>query len=146
MLVVVADHRHCQCYATDRLKPPWTNIASLVNPSASVAEHDLGSDAPGRVLNRGSGAHQAYAPPSSIHEEALRKFVRAIADWMAQRTAEEGVVSVALVAEPRLLHEIKQACSPAVRHKVALELPKDLTHATLPDLAERLRIAASERS
>jgi protein required for attachment to host cells len=145
MLVIVADHHRCQCYATDRLKPPWTNIASFVNPSASVAEHDLGNDSPGRVLNRGSGAHQAYAAPSSIHEEALRKFSRAIADWMAHRTGTDCEAAIALVAEPRLLHEIKEACPPAVRHKVALELPKDLTHAALPDLAERLRAAAAER-
>ena len=145
MLVIVADHHRCQCYATDRLKPPWTNVASLVNPSASLSEHELGSDSPGRVLNRGSGAHQAYVPPSTIQEEALRKFSRAIADWVTQQTGAEGAATVALVAEPRLLHEIKQACPPPVRHKVALELPKDLTHATLPDLAERLRAAAAER-
>src|SRR3974390_3126702 len=120
MLVIVADHHRCQCYATDRLKPPWTNVASLVNPSASLAEHELGSDAPGRVLNRGSGAHQAYAPRSSIPEEASRQFSREIGDWMGQWTGEEGAAAVALVAEPRLLHEIKQACSPALRHKVAL--------------------------
>jgi protein required for attachment to host cells len=144
MLVVVADHHRCQCYATDRLKPPWTNVASLINPSASLAEHELGSDAPGRVFNRGSGAHQAYAPHSSIHKEALRKFARAIADWMALWTQEEGA-PVALVAEPRLLNEIKQACPPGVRHQLALELPLDLAHATLPDLAAHLRATAAER-
>jgi protein required for attachment to host cells len=144
MLVVVADHHLCQCYTTDRLKPPWTNIASLVNPSAVVTEHSLGSDAPGRVLNRGSGVHQAYAASSSIHEEALHKFAREIASWMAQQTAKETLAKVALVGEPRLLHAIKQACLPAVRDKISLELPKHLTQATLPDLAERLEAVAAQ--
>lgn len=136
--VVIADQSRAQIFTTASLGEPLENVESLVNTSAHLQQRDLVTDGSGRAMNRAAGIHQSEDAGPSIRETARHRFAHDIAASIARQAEAPDCVGIVLVADPRLLSEIKEECKPPARSKLAGELPKNLMHAEMTELRDRL--------
>jgi protein required for attachment to host cells len=102
-----------------------------------LTNRDLESDRPGRSTSRVNRMRHGMTPSVDSHRLAQIELARAIAaELEAART--QGLQRVVLVAPPRALGDLREACSDGVRGVVVNEVAKDLTHLAIHDLAKRL--------
>jgi protein required for attachment to host cells len=138
ILIVVADQSRAQIYATKSLGADLNDVESLVNTSAHLKERDLVTDGPGSSMNRAGGVHQSYDPGPQARDTARRRFTQEIADSMARQAEAPECAGIVLVADSRLLSEIKDACGHAVLRRIGAQLAKNLMHVEMEDLRARL--------
>jgi protein required for attachment to host cells len=97
---------------------------------------ERGSDRPGRGHESASAARHAVEPRTDPHREAKRDFARHLADRL--EAAAGSYARLLLVAPPAFLGDLREALGDAGRGKLAGTLDKDLTKATLADIAGHL--------
>jgi protein required for attachment to host cells len=143
---LVADRRTIRVFETSGGAAP-SEVAVLRNPAAVRHERDLVSDRPGRVINRASGAHQAYEPKRSAAEHAMQLWLKQVGPSIRELVQSRRSDGLVLVASPRMLPHLRMSLPGGIRKLVAREMPFDLTHASAADLKRRLRpvMAAATR-
>jgi protein required for attachment to host cells len=135
---LVADRRSIRVFeGSGRAGTPW-EVAVLRNPAAGRHERDLISDRPGRVVNRASGARQAYEPKASARQHALQVWLKQIGPSIRELIDSRAGDGVILVAAPRMLANLRSSLPPSIRRRVAGEMPLDLAHASVASLKKRL--------
>jgi protein required for attachment to host cells len=102
----------------------------------------------------GAGGQQTadFAPKASEHKGALhghgettakaqdeRHLAHAVAHALEHGLVDNAFGSLALVAPPKLLGELRENLSRGLQAKVVAELNKEYAHLTIEDLATRLR-------
>jgi protein required for attachment to host cells len=138
---LVADARSIRVFEASGRSGAPAEVAVLRNPDAGPHERDLVSDRPGRVINRASGAHQAYEPRVSAKQHALQTWLKHIGPSLRELIDSRRSDALVLVASPRMLANLRSTLPASVRKLVTRELPLDLTHASAADLNRRLRPA-----
>jgi len=133
--VVIADRGKADIFVTPALGAALNRVQRLENPSAHHTEASLHSDAPGRVLNRASGGHQSYDRGPTAHQHALEHFLHEIASALAHLAKDGAIV---LVADRRLLGELRRACAARGMTQIMGEVPKNLVHESADRIAARL--------
>jgi hypothetical protein len=137
--IIVADRSEARLYEADRGISRLKLIDTTRNPAARQAERDLVSGRAGSKMNRGAGTFQTLSAPGSAREALGERFARKVADLARQQL--DGGDKLALVAAPKLLHQILQAMPPRARTRVARTVPRDVTHEGAAMLRTRLRTA-----
>lgn len=137
---IVADARTVRVFEGS---PPGRALAEVAvfRNRAAHHERDLVSDRPGRVINRASGAHQAYEPKVRASQHAMQSWLRTIGPSLRALLEARGNESVVLVASPRMLAQMRKALPAAVSKRVTGELRLDLAHQPLGALKKRLQPA-----
>ena len=103
------------------------------------AARDLGTDQPGRSFDSaGQGGRHAMEPDTDPKRVERQKFVRHLAEELAAEVAGDRLAGFYLVAEPRLLGELRAALPHQAAGRVRGEIAKDLANLTLPQLTDRL--------
>lgn len=136
--VLVADQFKGSIYLTPHLGAPLVQLSVHLNPDARVHERDLGSSAPGRVINRMAGMHQAFAPHRNFKLQALQRFGKTLDEQLRQLLDQHLCDSVVLVAAHRTLGALRHALPRAVRDKVDAEIAADWVHCSPQVLRQRL--------
>ena len=135
---LVADRRSIRVFeGSGRAGTPW-EVAVLRNPDAGRHERDLISDRPGRVVNRASGARQAYEPKASARQHALQVWLKQIGPSIRELIDSRDGDGVILVAAPRMLANLRSSLPASIRKRVTGEMPLDLAHASVASLKKRL--------
>jgi protein required for attachment to host cells len=108
------------------------------------ADHDLGSDAPGRYAAR--GGPRSAVENTDWHELEKEHFAKEIADRINKAAASGEMKEIVIVAPPRVLGEIRKELSPKAQAAVKGELDRDLARHPLPDIEKALarKFARSE--
>lgn len=89
--------------------------------------------------NKSSGARHASSaanPDESRLEED--SFVAAVADWLNTQALGKGFESLAVVAAPKSLGELRKHYHKALTAKLAVEVAKDLTGHSIADIEAAL--------
>jgi protein required for attachment to host cells len=102
-----------------------------------VPTRELGTDRPGRVHESVGAARSAMEQPD-LHEEAERVFIADLADHLHVAVAAQPERRLVIVASPRALGRFRDACSPAVRNSIAVELNKDWVNEPIEKIESRL--------
>jgi protein required for attachment to host cells len=136
--VLVADQYKGAIYLTPHLGAPLEQVAVHLNPDARVHERDLGSGAPGSVVNRMAGIHQAFSPHRNFKQQALMNFGRTLDGQLKQMLDQHLCDSVVLVAAHRTLSALRKALPRAVRDRVDAEISADWAHYSPQVLRQRL--------
>ena len=98
---------------------------------------ELGTDRPGRVHESVGDARSAMEQPD-LHEDAERVFITNLADHLNAAVAANAERRLVIVAPPRALGIFRNACSPAVRKSIAVELNKDWVNEPIEKIESRL--------
>lgn len=137
-LIAVAQRAKARLFLHEGPGRGLTEIADLVHPESRAHGLDLDTDRPGRVHDRvGTGRH-AMANEETHKERAASDFAREIARALSDRRTHEGFDRLILAAEPGFLGLLRAALDDPTKRLVDGELPKELTHASIEDIAARL--------
>lgn len=112
-------------------------IADLVNTDSRAHERDLVSDAPGRGQSF-FGTHHGLGDGDRHKEEALKRFVRDIAETVEQGRVAGRFARLHLVAEPETLGLLRKALSTQAAALVDVTLNKDLVAMEAADVARQV--------
>jgi protein required for attachment to host cells len=134
--VIVADSGRATFYELASRRGRLQELGSMTNPAARKHERDLGSGAPGRVMNRMGGVRHAYQAHDSIKGHAAGEFARALARRIAAAPRDRQIM---IVAAPRLLSAIRQRLPKGIAARVVSELAHDLVDLPRDELQRRIR-------
>lgn len=137
-----------------RADPPKKNLVQLeVFDHAESRAHvrDLVADAHGRKpvgpvpgnTNHGSGQGLGYGrpgaePDTDPKEVEAQKFARELAETLEKGLNEHAYQHLFLIAPPHFLGLLRGTASAQVKKHIDLTIDKDLTHADLQELTQRL--------
>ena len=109
------------------------------HPKGRRRSQELGTDQLGRTFDSaGQGGRHAMEPDTDPKRAERGKFVRHLAQEVAGAIAAGRLDGFYLVAEPRLLGELRGALPEQAAERVRGEIHKDLANLTLPQLTDRL--------
>jgi protein required for attachment to host cells len=138
--VVVADGARARILAGD----PAAGDLELAMPELTGRGRekgaDLMADRPGRSVDSSHvGDRHAMEPPTDPKEVEKQRFVRQLADRLAEALAEGRFGRLVLVAPPRVLGELRAVLAEKVRATIVREVDKDLTWVPVHELPGHLR-------
>ena len=99
--------------------------------------HDQGTDAPGRSINSIDSRRSAMEQ-TDWHEEAERKFLVDLVGRLDAAVTAGETKSMILIAPPRALGVIRQACSANLRHAIKAEVDKDYVKLPVHEIEKHL--------
>ena len=141
MHAIVADSRTVRVFEGSPASRALAEVAVFRNQAAGHHERDLVSARAGRVINRASGAHQAYEPKVRASQHVMQTWLRAIGPSLKGLLEDRSSESLVLVAAPRMLAQLRKALPAAVSKRVTGELRLDLAQQPLGELKKRLQPA-----
>jgi protein required for attachment to host cells len=101
------------------------------------ATRDLGTDRPGRAT--GPGEARSAMEQTDWHQLEEDRFVATIAEALARAAAADPDLQIAIVLPPKALGHLRAGMSPSVQKHVIAEIPKDLTHHPVKEIARHLK-------
>lgn len=113
-------------------------VAGLSFEDEHLQAREIVSDRPGRSFSsvgHGRSAMQPSSDPVALRE---RRFVEHLADVLAERLAAGAFSRLIVAAAPTALGDLRPALGKPLRDVIMLELPKDLTKLSTPDLEASL--------
>ena len=99
---------------------------------------EMGTDRPGRTVS-GPGDVRSAVEQTDWHQMEEDRFVDTIAGILAREAAADPDLRIAIVLPPKALGHLRAGMSAAVQKHVIAEIPKDLTHHPIPEIARHLR-------
>jgi protein required for attachment to host cells len=111
----------------------------------AVEEHkdppsrEQGSDAPGRAYSS-VGEIRSAVGETDWHELEKERFAASIADRINKVALSGAFNQLVIVAPPKILGDLPRKFTKETKTKIIAEVPKDLTHHTIPEI-ERLLTA-----
>jgi protein required for attachment to host cells len=99
---------------------------------------EMGTDRPGRTVSGPSNVRSAVEQ-TDWHQIEEDRFVDTVAGVLARAAAADPDLQIAIVLPPKALGHLRAGMSAALQKHVIAEIPKDLTHHPIPDIARHLR-------
>jgi protein required for attachment to host cells len=99
---------------------------------------EMGTDRPGRTVS-GPGDIRSAMEQTDWHRMEEDRFVDTVAGVLAREAAADPDLQIAIVLPPKALGHLRAGMSAAVHKHVIAEIPKDLTHHPIPEIAKHLR-------
>ncbi len=134
-LIVVADRESARFFHHSR---PGASLEphgpAIERPSVG----DQTADRPGRAFDtQGEGRH-AMQPQTTYQDQERQSMAQAIRERVDAAFHADEVDRLALIADPKLLGELRSVLDKPIRERVVVELGAHLTQATPNELARRL--------
>lgn len=136
-LILVADGRkalflrNCGTALAPQLKVE--SVFSQDNPPM----HAQVSDRAGRTIS-GPDHRRGSFEKGDWHEFEETRFAKTIAQTLEQLVRSEQAAGIIIVAPPRTLADLRKSWHQDVAARIVSELPKDLTHHSVQDIAKHL--------
>lgn len=140
-VVVVADASVARLYMLATRTGVLEPAGELHNPAAHQRTRDLGADRPARAVNPTSGVRHALESHQDLKQAANDRFARQVMAAVAQAAQGPTGPDIVLVAGARLLSQYRRLLPPALRSRIAAQVPRNLAKTTLADVTVRVREA-----
>lgn len=118
---------------------PNLRAVSVFTDAANPATAALGTDRPGRTVERATGRRSGM-DETDWHEIAEQRFAQKVGAALCAR--EHDIAALVVVAPPKTLAELRETFSEALKRKIVAEVNKDLTKHPVHEI-ERLLSAGS---
>ncbi|WP_395645046.1 host attachment protein [Terricaulis sp.] len=118
--------------------------AELEEPAGwplEIGEEDLydPQDRPPRSFDRAGAGRHAMDGGRNLHEAEEEKFLKRVADRLADAEKKQAFDHLVIAAPPRALGSLREMVSASVRARIVADTAKDLLDEPSPKLRERLR-------
>lgn len=107
------------------------------------ATRSQGTDRPGRKPDSGPGQRSAM-DDTDWHRLAQDRFAHDLAEMLTRRVTRDAIARLIVVAAPRVLGALRPVLHKTVEAVIVAELPKDLTHHTVDDIAARVAAGTTD--
>lgn len=125
--ILAAGSGKARLFEADGRNAPLRETRTLVDTAVRQRSGDIQADAPGRSFDRRGPGRHAMAPRQDPTRERARHFAAEIADMLDEGRREGRYERLYLLADPRLLGQLREALDKATRALVAGEITKDLS-------------------
>jgi len=136
--IVIADGGRARIVTPAADGRGYETLRAIDAASAHLRTTELGSDKPGRTMERATGMHHSMQPRSDRHQAAKQEFVGVVAEIINHAAARGEFGSLVLVAPSRQLAALRHGLDAAASGKLAGSLSKDLTKVPDGELASHL--------
>ena len=123
--VLVADNRRAEIYLRERRHSSLDSVETLTNPKARAKEHELNTDGPGRAFDSGGQGRHAMGPDHAAKDRIREAFARRIAEALTAGRQAGSFKHLVLIAEPKMLGEIRTHLDDTTAACLELEIAKD---------------------
>lgn len=141
--VLVADGARGRVFVSEGPGRGITELPDRSFAGTRLRSHDLGSDRPGRSIGTDGRGRHALAPPSDLHQQAEREFLKGIVDWLAEQEQAGRFDQLVVIAPPHALGELRQLLPRPLAQKLVQELGLDLTRADAREIGVHLGVTAA---
>jgi protein required for attachment to host cells len=100
-------------------------------------DSEMKSDAPG-VMGQSAGHGRPSIEETDYHQLEEDRFASEAAEQLKHRALGGDFDSLAIIAPPKTLGELRKHLHSEVENRIVLELPKEMTNRPLPDIAAML--------
>ncbi|MES1943607.1 host cell attachment-required protein [Salinisphaera sp. PC39] len=125
--ILAAGGGKARLFEADGRNAPLHEIRTLTDTAVRQRSGDIQADAPGRSFDRRGPGRHAMVPRQDPTRERARHFAAEIADVLDEGRREGRYTRLYLLAEPRLLGQLRDALDTTTRTLVAGEVDKDLS-------------------
>lgn len=127
--IVVADRSSARLFQQESGVRNWKPVREIDNPQGRLKSRDIESDRSGSSRGVGNTSYPMHglANKGEATFHILRAFAKKVAGILQQGRVQEHFDRLVLVAEPRLLGEIRSCLDRPTRARVELTVPKVLT-------------------
>lgn len=136
--IVIADASRARILSQVNGDGTYAVVSEIDFPAGRLRNQELVTDEAGRVTKGASGVLSAAEPRTDPHEQQARRFAARLGRLLDQAAVQRAYDRLTLVAPPHFLGLLKGRLSSAASDKVAVWLPRDLTHVALTDLPKHL--------
>lgn len=134
--VVVGDSSGARIFKFDGRADAWSLVENIVGDGTGV---DHGTSDFGTKASEHKGALHGHGNIENVGKEtAERRFAHLLAHVLERGLAENSFGRLILVAEPKLLGELRENLSRGLQAKIAAEISKDYVHLTAREVREQL--------
>ena len=127
--VVVVEGSRARIFELTGPAIPMREIADLLNPEMRMAEHEIGSDKPGRTFDSSGRGRHAKQPRTDPSRQRHYDFIHEIAARIEQARNEGCFRDIILVAAPATLGLLRKTLTKAALQCVKREIPKNVVRA-----------------
>ena len=137
--VLVANHGNAHLFETEGAGKGLRYVQNIPHPAGRLKNQDINADKPGRSQDsmKTGGRHAMGKEYSPKEQEALR-YAKHLAEILDAGRTSHRYAQVVLVAEPRLLGELRSALDPHTAALVSASHSKDLANLAEHDMATHL--------
>lgn len=136
--ILVADRHVLRVLRYQPRERVLEELATYLNADARLNRRDLLADREGRVVNGPAGIRQAYAPPADAGEHSMQRWLRGVCRAELPAVCGSLAGGVVLVAQARLLAQLRAQLGRKERAPILAELPRNLARLPVPVLHKRL--------
>lgn len=133
-LIIVADRESALFFRHGFPGAPLEPVGEVQRAS----QGDRPADRPGRIFQSVNMARSSTEPTTSIQQAERQAMAAEIVARAHAALDADDVDRLVLIAEPKLLGELRQALRKSARERVVLELDRNLTKTDANTLARRL--------
>ena len=135
--VLVADEARARLFRADRRIGPLAEDHDFVNPAERLPEHELGADAPGRVVGPGGRQH-AFGGDDGMREHESQRFAAELARRLKKGREQGAYERLYLVAPPKFLGALRKALDAQTAALLIDTLDKDIVRKEAGEIREHL--------
>ena len=137
--IVIADGNQAKLFEHAGPGKGLKPLSDLNFEQEPLKAQEIMADKPGRSFaSAGPGSRSSMEYSSDPVAVRERRFAEKLADLLNRKQQEGRFDRLVIAAAPAALGDIRPALSEQVRQTVIAEMPKDLTNAPIPKLAEHL--------
>ena len=134
--VVVGDSSSARIFKFDRHADAWTLVEKITGDGTGA---DSGTADFGRKASEHKGALHGHGNIENVGKETTeRRFAHLLAHVLERGMTENAFGRLILVAQPKLLGELRENLSRGLQAKIVAEISKDYVHLGTNELREQL--------
>lgn len=137
--VLVADGARARLLSLQAGEYTPRQIRAFSNAMGRMPGRELERDRPPRAYDRFGRGRHAIEPRTSTRDKCTARFAALLHSTLERGRVEHRYSDLVLIAPPHFLGLLNATLDKRVRARVALEMPKDLTHANAVTIGARLR-------
>lgn len=137
--VLVADGARARLLSLQEGEYVPRQIRAFSNAMGRMPGRELERDRRPRTYDRFGRGRHAIEPRTSTRDKCTARFAALLHSTLERGCVEHRYSDLVLIAPPHFLGLLNATLDKRVRARVALEMPKDLTHADAGTIGARLR-------
>jgi len=138
LLAVVADSARARIFDFDKSRRTLLEREDLVHPESRLKAQDMNADHPGSTSDpSGAGRHgvDSRSDPKDVEKH---EFAQELAHRISAAVNTQHIDNLILMAEPAFLGELRRALPEKIRHRVVLEIDKDLSNESNEEILQHI--------
>jgi len=136
--ILVANAAQARFFTVDSPTGDLHELSVDVNPDARLRSEELGTDRPGRFVDRSAYGRSAAEEPSDLKDVTIERFARQLSEKLDLERTQGRLERLYLVSSPPFLGELRKHLNDKVKRLIVDEIGKDYGQLAARELRKQL--------